>query len=253
MDNLRKEQKLFLDSILDDSTNLSFIKSELAKERIEIYRNTIIDNMRNSLSLTFQGTEKLLGPNCFKAACYHFSKIQENMPKTGCMDFWGEKFPYFLASRDEFAEIPYISDYAKFEWLKHLAYIEKEEKAISIEELKKYDENEVNYLELDFQKSIYFYESLFPIYKIDKMLSEINSKNIDLEKDNSYAIILKDKILWLDKSYYIFAKSLRSKNISKSYCDAMFADSKFDISKAIALLFQSGLITKAYIKETKYV
>lgn len=253
MHNLWKDQKLFLKSILDNSTDLSFIKSDLAKERIEIYRNTIFENMLNSLSLTFPGTKKLLGKECFKSACFHFFKLQENMPKTGCIDFWGENFPYFFDTREEFSDLPYISDFARFEWLKHLAYISKENKAIKIEEIQKYDEREVNLIEFDFQESAYFYKSDFPIYKIEEMLSKTDSEAIDIDKEKSYAIILKDKILWLGKSYYIFAKSLKDKNISNSCSDAIIADSSFDISKALVLLFQAGLIVKAHVREEKYV
>lgn len=127
MQDLDTIQKTFLQSILEKNlADLSFIKSSYPAERLDIYRQTIFENIRNSLAITFPGIWKLLGEECANSAAYAFSKHQHNLPISGCLDDFGENFPKFLGVQKELQALPYLKDYAYFEWLKHQSYMAKD-------------------------------------------------------------------------------------------------------------------------------
>lgn len=252
-DNLKQTQTLFLKSIFDTSTNTNFIKSPMAEERMAIYRNTIMENMRNSLELTYPGIWKLIGNECGNMAACIFCSEESNLPKEGCIDFWGEKFPAFLASKEEFKNLPYIEDYGLYEWLKHLSYIGHSEEAKHISELEKYNEEESNYLCFEFQKSAFLFSSKYPIDKIEEMLSNPNSQGFEMRESESFALITKNQTLWIDESYYRFIQALQIHNIAEAYNAAFQIDNEFDLALALNFLFEKELITKTYIMEEQYV
>lgn len=251
-ESLKKTQQQFLNSILNKSARTSFVKSPLAEERMAIYRNTIMENMRNSLAITYPGIWKLIGEDCGRAATNIFCSKKSNLPEEGCIDFWGEKFPDFLASREEFNNLPYIKDYGIYEWLKHLAYIRNLEESQFINELEKYNEEESNHLALEFQKSAFLFSSKYPINKIETMLSNPDSSGFNIYEAESYSIITKAQTFWIDKAYFGFIESLQKFNISESYQISLKIDKEFDLSKAVNFLFENQLVTKTYIMEKEY-
>lgn len=129
-------QEMFKRSILQlDSIDTSFIKSSHPAERLNIYRQTILENIRNSLSITFPGIWILLGEECANNVAFAFCKNEYNLPISGCLDDFGKNFPDFIEAQKEFNALPYLKDYGRFEWLQHQSYRAKYLESISTSEL----------------------------------------------------------------------------------------------------------------------
>jgi hypothetical protein len=126
------------------------------------------------LSVIYPGIWQLLGKECANNAALMFCHTLSNLPTSGCLDRWGKKFPKFLRSVEAFANLPYLADYAWFEYLYHQAYC-------------------------GYGKSCYFFESIFPIDQIQALLSNPDSKPLDLQREPSHAIITRsqNKVLTL--------------------------------------------------------
>lgn len=171
-------QQAFLNEVFrkpSEFTNL--IASEDAKDRLQVHRDTIFKGLCHALSVIYPGIWQLLGSECANNAALMFCHTLSNLPTSGCLDHWGKKFPKFLASVSAFASLPYLPDYAWFEYLSHQVYC-------------------------GYGKSVYFFESIFPIDQIQDLLASPNPQPLDLQRKPSYAILTRSEnkvlTLWMN-------------------------------------------------------
>lgn len=231
-----------------NNENEEFIKSSFSKERLNIYRQTIYENMRNALSIIFPGVWVLIGAECANNIAYKFYTQQVNLPSTGCIDHWGENFPKFLKEQQELKNIIYIEDYANYEWLKHLAYGTKtKNNAIKIEELASITQEKVEFVKLIFSPSSYLYKSKHEIHKIIEIVENPNAKEISLNNILSYAIICRTLNIvytyWIKEDLFHFIEKLKNGyNISESLNLTEEIYPNFDIADSIAFIFKKKLI-----------
>lgn len=176
---LKELQKQFLQTIFKkDNSLISQIKSADVDTRISIYRNTIYSGLCHALYVIYPGVWKLLGKECADNAALMFCHDLKNLPVDGSLDRWGQKFVTFLGSLEAFATLPYLEDYAWYEFLWHQAYC-------------------------GYGKSVYYFKSSFPIDEIQALLDNPNIKSLDLKAKPSYAIIMRPKqevlTLWVTR------------------------------------------------------
>lgn len=162
---LEQLQHAFYQALFRKSGALeSMLASDDVDARIQIYRNTISNALCHALSVIYPGIWKLLGKECADKAALIFCDTITNLPISGCLDKWGKKFPKFLGSVPAFSALPYLADYAWFEYIHHQAYC-------------------------GYGKAVYYFESIFPIDEIQALLENPNIKTLELQRKSSYAII----------------------------------------------------------------
>lgn len=251
MGELIKLQESFFENIFRRSSgSLDFISSEFAKERFNIYRQTIFENMRNALQITFPGIWSLLGEECANNVAFAYCNQAENLPKTGCLDDFGGDFADFLLTLKQLQSLPYLRDYAHYEWLRHKAYGAEESGYCSILELQNVPEEEIDNIKFCFIPACFFFSSPFPIDLIEKIATSESDRIINLSDGQAvYGIITCSQsighTLWIEETLWRFIESL-----SAGYClsdGAKYAQSlnqNFDLTAAIVFLIQSQLIHK---------
>ena len=211
MQQLENIQESFFASVFNASKSVDFVASNYPEKRMDIYRNNIIENLRNALALTFPKSWKLLGDNCANSVAYNFIKAR-HLPNTGVFDEWGGDFSFFLSYIDELKSVPYISDFARYEWLSHQAYLSAVSAHVDASEFSKFSEEEIENLKIKFLPSIFLYESKYPIDQINEVTSNPDAPAIDLEKRGSYAIIYRPYLevitLWISHEEYVFFNAL---------------------------------------------
>ena len=241
----------FQKSILyKDNADNSFIKSTYPDERLNIYRQTIFENMRNALKITFPGVWILLGDECANGVAYAF--CQENLPSSGCLDDFGEDFSVFVAKIKELSSLPYIKDYAEFEWLKNQAYMAKHSELISPAALSEIKPELIDQIKFIFIDSAITYQSNFSIDKIEEIIYTPESDQINLIDKKVYAIIAIPKteitIFWIEEDLYHFIEFLiEGLNLSQTTEKMEKLYPSFDLSMAIHFLLEKQLITKIII------
>lgn len=172
---LKELQQHFLLEIFHKDNRLgSQVTSNDINARINIYRNTVQNGLCHALSVIYPGVWKLLGKECADNAALMFCNDLTNLPVDGSLDRWGKKFVTFIGSLDAFATLPYLEDYAWYEFLWHQAYC-------------------------GYGKSVYYFKSDFPIDEIQALLDNPDTTSLDLTKKSSYAIIMRpeQKVLTL--------------------------------------------------------
>lgn len=240
---LESIQRQFCQSLFVPEPNLDFIESDNAADRFAIYRHTIQENLRHALELTFPGIWVLLGCDCANGAAYLFIKQAENFPTTGCLDDWGEGFPAFLATIEELKSLPYLSDFAKFEWLNHVAYGAKDETVLKAKDLQKITEDTV----FIFHPSVCFFASSYPIHHIQDLIKNPDQSEISLDTGGCQAIILRVDycvtICWLAKPDWQFLFSLsQGYHLEKAYEEIMATYSDFDLVKNLHFMMKNEII-----------
>lgn len=251
MAELVKLQQAFFENIfVNNAAELDFISSEFAKERFNIYRHTIFENMRNALQITFPGIWSLLGADCANNVAFAYCNHSKNLPKSGCLDDFGAAFPDFLLTIKQLQSLPYLRDYAYYEWLRHLAYGACEPELCSVLELQNISKEEIDNIKFDLISTCFLFTSKFPIDAIEKIATGASDQMITLSnKHRMYSIITRRQgiveSIWIDEILWLFIKHL-----SDGYClsdSAKYAENlseEFDLTDAIAFLIQSQLINK---------
>ena len=111
-------QQQMLDCLLQ--TNDSVDNLNIAKHRLDVYRNSIMGGRFAVLQQIFPCMEKLLGKECFQQ--FGESFVNQFPSKTCAIDAMGEDFSTFLKTSSLHQQVPYCVDMARFEWMWHLVF-----------------------------------------------------------------------------------------------------------------------------------
>lgn len=246
MHELLKMQQSFYSHIFKKDDNLNFISSNFPQERFDVYRQTIFENMKSVLRITYPGVWKLLGDECANSVAYAYCKTAQNLPKTGCLDDFGSNFPKFLSTLEQLSSLPYLRDYAYYDWLKHLAYIAADVKPIDHSDLMKIPEDEIDHVTFHFCPSVSLFHSKYPLFDIHEIVQDASAKAITLNQEEAYGIISrKDNDIhtyWVAEDKWHFIKKLfEGATLLGGTEYAQTINSNFDLSSAIAFVLQAEL------------
>ncbi len=91
-----------------------------AEAQIAVYRGSVYGNLTNALNETFPVTRRLLGERFFDAMALRY--VRAHPPTTPWLADLGEQFSAFAQGFAPLAELPWVVDVAKLEWLWHRAF-----------------------------------------------------------------------------------------------------------------------------------
>lgn len=251
---LKTLQKEFLNSIYhkDDKIESEIKENGIsASLRMNVYYNNVLGSITTALKDTYQAVNLLVGDEFFSYAVKCFLKT--DLPKSGDLALFGEKFPGFLANFSPCKNIAYIEDVARMEWLRYLAYGAKDEAPLAISHLTKITPQELENLTFKFVSSANLIKSNHPLDIIfDLCFPKEKNKfadddGIELPKRGCYLLVYRKKYhlthLVLDKkSYVIIEKLIQGVSLGEAV-DAIPENEleEFDLSKLLTSLFTEEL------------
>lgn len=248
MPSLAELQQSFLENIFQKpSSDLSFIASPFAKERFKIYSQTILENLIHSLKVTYPGIWILLGDECANTVAHHYCTYRYFLPKTGYLDDFGAQFPNFISTLEELSSIPYLKDYAYYEWLIHLAYTKSNSLTISSYDFQNISEDELNNIQFRFIPACFLLSSQYPLDDIHDIVKGYSQEEIQLEKKWVYAVIARFeneiRTYWITKEIWMFLKQLKKKKTlweATEYTEGNLGE--FDLTSAITFILKTQII-----------
>ncbi|WP_232220652.1 MNIO family bufferin maturase [Legionella tunisiensis] len=183
MSTIKQIQQDFHESVLDrkSTTMINQIRhNQITPEfRFSVYRNTILQNLRHALELTFPAIWQLVGKECADSLAWAFVQDKSNLPVTNCLDDWGEKFPQFLQTIKPIAHLSYLKDIAQLEWLRHLSLYAANYRALSPIKLQQYLDNYLlEDLRLILNPTVFLYTSPYSL----KSIFDLIDATIEKEK-----------------------------------------------------------------------
>jgi hypothetical protein len=118
MPSLREQQLRFAETILgtDDAVlPVGFFSVDDAAPRVSVYRNNVFSNYRNALGATYPVVCRLVGKAFFDAAADAFVRARPST--SGDLNIYGGDLGDFLASYPYAADLPYLAEVARLEWV----------------------------------------------------------------------------------------------------------------------------------------
>jgi len=123
MQLLRDLQLGFLHSIFSrDDTGFSKHTVSMGNQGMAIYRNNVFGGLTKTLEITYPVTLQLVGEDFFKRAATEF--VYQNPSTSGDLHRFGGNFAEFLSCFPAAAELTYLPDIARLEWLCHEVFYE---------------------------------------------------------------------------------------------------------------------------------
>jgi hypothetical protein len=238
MSPLEHTQQKFYQAIFDKKISLEFIASKNSRDRLAIYRANIFENLRHRLANTFPGIWILLGEECANSVALAFIKNPEHQRK---------EFPDFLTHQSELAHLPYLKDYARYEWLGHKAYYAANALPINPYDLEKIPEKNLEKICFKFLPSVFLYTSPFSIEQIKTIIDNPDASAINLKQENTTAVIARPEehvlTVFINPDMSLFFTYLYQGQTLGQACEQInvhYPD--FDLTQAIHLLLKHKLI-----------
>ena len=106
-------------------TQLSFGATLLTHEAApswgaSVYRGNVFGNWASALAIAYPITRKIVGADFFEAMARQFARAHPS--RRGDLHEYGGELADFLGAWDEVADLPYLLDVARMEWLAHRAF-----------------------------------------------------------------------------------------------------------------------------------
>lgn len=134
------------------------------QRRLQIYHNNHLLSLTAALEACFPVVAQLVGPACFSALAQRF--ILEHPPARGHLLDYGDTFPAFLAGQPELAELDYLPDVARLEWLRQEAYHAGDGPRLGLQRLAEVPGAGQQSLRIGLQPSARVFRSAYPVFSI---------------------------------------------------------------------------------------
>ena len=112
MPSLPETQRSFAAVLLGDGPSPSWGHS--------VYRGNVLGNWSGALAIAYPITRKVVGAGFFDAMARHFAAAHPS--RSGDLHDYGDALADFLETYEHTADLPYLPDVARMEWLAHRAF-----------------------------------------------------------------------------------------------------------------------------------
>jgi hypothetical protein len=134
------------------------------QRRLGIYRNNVFTNLREALRTLFPVLEQLVGKEFFDFTADEY--IRHHPSPAGDLNEFGEQLPQFLAGFAPAAELVYLPDTARLEWLAHRVYHAAETTPLAFERLAEVAPERYGDLHFTLHPAAALLESPYPVHRI---------------------------------------------------------------------------------------
>jgi len=134
------------------------------ERRLGIYRNNVFTNLREALRTLFPVIEQLVGTEFFDFAADEY--IRHHASPAGDLNEFGAQLPQFLAAFAPAAELVYLSDTARLEWLAHRVYHAAEAPPLAFERLAEVAPDSYGDLHFTLNPAAALLDSSYPVHRI---------------------------------------------------------------------------------------
>lgn len=216
--------------------------------RLNIYRNHYNTSLADALKATFPVVCRILDARFFGYAASEF--IKTNPPRQVCLFEYGEALPAFLESFPPCAQLAYIGDVARLEWLINSALHSPAVPPIDSRDLAHLDSADYPRLILALQPSLRFIESRWPIDRIwhENKPGAEGDGAVNLGAGGCRLEIrqLGDDVVFrsLESGEFALRSALlKGHTLDTAVAAALASDPLFDTAHGLRRLFAEGLVT----------
>jgi len=135
-----------------------------ASDRLAVYRNNVFSNLSEALRDVYPVVEKLVGEAFFRRAADHFIRLYPSA--SGDLHQFGKGFAEFLARYPAAAELIYLPDTARLEWLIHESFHAADHAPLELTRLAQLTEAQCGLLVFNLHPACRLLASPYPVQHI---------------------------------------------------------------------------------------
>lgn len=182
------------------------------KNRMKVYRNNVIRSLTDAAMAALPMTEKLVGREFLEQAMRAF--VVANLPSQGNLNLYGMEFPNFIRTYEPAANLPYLQDFTKLEWLWEASYYAPDDLPLDPAKLINIPEEDMPNLQFSFRESFALLQSEYPLDEIVDFCRAEDQDNLQQLSDRGSKLIvyrpdLKVELRRLDDAEYLFLSTLQ--------------------------------------------
>jgi len=223
------------------------------EQRLNIHRNNTTILLGEALGATYAVVHKLVGDDFFDAVARLFIRAQP--PRSPCLFEYGEGFADFLATLPAAADLPYLPDVARLEWVWNEAFHAPDVKPLSSHDLAAINPEAYGDLVLTPHPSLRLLESPFPI----KEIWDVNQPGADpeasvsLDEGPQALAVLRpgatvDMIELSPGGIALAGRLVEGARLEDAFSTAQDVASTFDPAPTLAVLISAGAFHRHALK-----
>ncbi len=216
--------------------------------RFGVHRNNVAAGIRGVLEDRFSVVRQLVGDDFFRAMAARY--IANNPPRSPILMLYGDTFPAFIAAFEPAADVPYLSDVAQLEWLRHTAYHAADAAPIGAAELAAVPPQSISDMRLDMHPSLGLLASGSPTVSIWRMHQGAeNAPQGTVAASAEYALIVRPGLEVethsVEGGVHDFATALKAGQPLGAAAEYVLSQHQHvDLQSALATLIKSGAIVR---------
>lgn len=168
MDMLLEIQSEFASAVLDSGRvvppSVASHSGVPSLKRFSVYRNNVVMSLTEVLEAYFPVVARLVGEEFFRATARQF--IVVHPPRSPILSQYGADFPNFLEGFAPVADVPYLADVARLEWLQQRAYHAADATPLTAHDLATFPPHQLAELRMHFHPSARVLVSAYPVFSI---------------------------------------------------------------------------------------
>ncbi|SKA39441.1 hypothetical protein SAMN02745126_06237 [Enhydrobacter aerosaccus] len=217
-----------------------------AARRFAVYRNNVRVSLVAALGARYPVVRRLVGAEFFDAAALLF--IAQHPPTGPVLANYGAGFDAFLASFEPAADLPYLPDMAKLEWLRHRAFHAADADPIGIDRLAMLPPERLDTVRLALHPAVQFIVSPWPVLSIWTTNTEDDEvRPLGPEAGSESVLVTRPALQVLTQRLpagadRLLAALADNAPLGAAVAAAVEAEPAFDIAGCLALLFSAGAI-----------
>jgi hypothetical protein len=214
--------------------------------RFGVYRRNVAAGIVQVLEARFPVVRRLVGDEFFRGMALHF--LRASPPISPILMRYGEAFPAFVAAFEPAADLPYLADVARLEWLQHEAYHAADAMPLGAAELAGLPAERIGAVRLGLHPSLRLLRSPYPVLAIWKTNTEdAVVKPLSLASGGDDLMILRPSLAVelhrLRPGVVAFVSALAAGlALASATAQGQQDADSFDLQAALAGLIRSGAI-----------
>lgn len=214
-------------------------------KRFGVYRNNVMVSLIDALADSYPVVQVLVGEAFFRAMAREF--VYQSPPRSPVLAWYGSDFPDFIADFPPVAELPYLADVARLEWLRIESWQSADCKPMTERELSGFlvDENQLASTQIVLHPALRLLSSKYPVVSLwsahQSDEAELSLSAIDLDAAETALLVRPDvgvEIIPIEANAGHFISCLRSGMMLGEAATA----GQFDLVAVLALLIRSNSI-----------
>lgn len=220
---------------------------ERSLARLAVYRGNVYANCGKALAGAYPIVRKILGEEFFAAMAREY--VRSNASQSGDLNRYGERLGDFIAGFPHTAELPYLPDVARMEWLVHRAHLAEDSPAFDPSSLASLHAERFADLRPRLSAACALLQSPWPLGRIWTIHQDDYQGTFEIDLNAGSDRVLVHRPLWrahvlslAPGDFRFLSAAYRGETLGAAL-EAGAADAGFDPSTALAHLINAQVIT----------